>query len=123
MINQNTNSSKIKTKILSSRSLKVMFADFSYFNRHTLNTLYTPLGIGLVAQYTKQLFGSNIDVSLYKKVEEFFESVNDKAPDIVGLSVYYWNKAINQYVTDRLRKMLGNKVIAFISQYFQRISS
>ena len=57
-------------KVSSGRTLNIMFADFSYFNRHTLNTLYTPLGIGLVAQYTKQFFGSQIDVSLYKKVDE-----------------------------------------------------
>ena len=97
----------LSSKVIASRSLNVMFADFSYFNRHTINTLYVPLGIGLIAQYAKQIFGSQIDVSLYKKVDEFFESTNNKAPDVVGLSVYYWNKAINQYVVNRLRKMFG----------------
>ena len=107
-------SKSFSSKVIAGRSLNVMFADFSYFNRHTLNTLYTPLGIGLVAQYTKQFFGSQIDVSLYKKVEEFFESTNNRAPDIVGLSVYYWNKAINQYVVNRLRKMFGKDVIIIL---------
>ena len=82
----------------SNRRLNVMFADLNYVNRQTANAQYIPLAIGLIAQYAKQLFGSQIDVSLYKNVDEFFESANNRAPDIVGLSVYYWNKAINQYV-------------------------
>ena len=63
-----------------------MLADFSYFNKHTLTTLYVPLGVGLIGQYTKQVFGSDIDISIFKNVDDFFETIKDKKPDVVGLA-------------------------------------
>ena len=87
-----------------SRRLNIMFADFSYFNRHTLHSQFTPLSIGLIAQYAKQQFGNDIDVSLYKKVDKFLEKASQNPPDFVGLSVYYLNLNQNQYVVNQLRK-------------------
>jgi radical SAM superfamily enzyme YgiQ (UPF0313 family) len=93
------------------RSLNVMFADFCYFNRHTLHSQYTPLSIGLIAQYAKQQFGNDVDVSLFKNVDKFLEQASENPPDVVGLSIYYWNLNQNQYVVDQLRKKFGNKVV------------
>ncbi len=91
-----------------------MFADFAYYNRYTKTQLYTPLGIGFIAQYAKQKFGNEIEVSLFKEINKFFDSVKEGAPDVVGLSLYYWNNSINQYVVKKLRKMFGNKVTIII---------
>ena len=88
-----------------------MFADFAYFNRHTMFSRYTPIGIGMIAQYAKQEFGNDIEVSLYKNVDQFFDKAKENPPDIVGFSVYYWNLSINQYAVDRLREMFGQNVI------------
>ena len=46
-----------------------MFGDFCYFNRHTLSNQFTPLNIGLIAQYATQQFGGDVDVSLFKSAE------------------------------------------------------
>ena len=73
------------------RRLNVMFGDFSYFNRHTIYELYTPLSIGLIAQYAKQQFGDDIDVSLFKNADKFLDQAVQNSPDVVGLSIYYWN--------------------------------
>ena len=51
------------------RKLNVMFGDFCYYNRHTLLSRYTPLGIGLIAQYATQQFGNDIKVSLFKSFD------------------------------------------------------
>ena len=40
-----------KTKF---KPLNVMFGDLGYFNRQTVHNQYLPLGIGLIAQYSKQ---------------------------------------------------------------------
>ena len=96
------------------RKLNIMLADFSYFNKHTLTTLYVPLGVGLIGQYTKQVFGSDIDISIFKNVDDFFETIKDKKPDVVGLAVYYWNKSLNQYVVNRLRKILSKDVLIIL---------
>jgi hypothetical protein len=96
------------------RSVNVMLADFAYYNRYTFNTLFTPLGIGLIAQYAKQQFGDKIDVSLFKNIDKFLNSAIQNPPDVVGLSIYYWNTAQNQYVVNRLREMFGQDVIIIL---------
>jgi len=93
------------------RGLNVMFGDLSYFNRQTTHTLYVPLAIGMIAQYAKQQFGEKINVSLFKSVDKFLYQAAQNPPDVVGLSVYYWNIAINQYLVKCLREMFGQDVI------------
>ena len=92
-------------------NLKLMLADFCYFNRNTFGSRYTPLNIGLLAQYTNQEFGENISISLYKSVDKFLNQAKENPPDIVGLAVYYWNTALNQYVVKCLREMFGEKIV------------
>ena len=91
-----------------------MFADFTYYNRHTLYSRYTPLSIGMIAQYSKQKFGDDIDVSLFKSIDKFFDKAKETPPDVVGLSIYFWNKAINQYAVKKLRQMFGKEVIIVV---------
>jgi radical SAM superfamily enzyme YgiQ (UPF0313 family) len=96
------------------RKLNIMYADFCYYNKHTLHSRFIPLSIGMIAQYSKQKFGEDINVSLFKNIEKFFEKAKENPPDVVGLSVYFWNKAINKYAVNRLRQMFGKKVIIVV---------
>ena len=98
-------------KIKTSRSLNVMFGDLSYYNRQTTHGLYVPLAIGMIAQYAKQEFGDEIRVSLFKHIDKFFNKAEQNPPDVVGLSVYYWNIAINQYLVKCIRQKFGRDVI------------
>ena len=54
------------------KPLNVMFGDLGYFNRQTVHNQYLPLGIGLIAQYSKQEFGNEIEVSLFKNDASLF---------------------------------------------------
>ena len=92
-----------KIRGVGNKELNVMFGDFCYYNQHTLHERYTPLGIGLIAQYIKERFGDEVSVSIHKDVNKFLEKSAEKAPDVIGLSVYYWNMAQNQYVVRRIR--------------------
>ena len=38
---------------MSKKPLNIMFGDFTYYNRHTLYSRYTPLAIGNIAQFAK----------------------------------------------------------------------
>ena len=98
----------------SRKPLNVMFGDFCYYNRQTIYSRYTPLGIGMIAQYAKEQLGNDIDVSLYKNIDKFFEKAAENPPDVVGFAVYSWNTAITKYATDQLKKMFGNKVIIIL---------
>ena len=93
------------------RRLNVMFGDFAYFNRHTANVHYVPLAIGMIAQYAKLQFGDDINVSLFKNIDKFFDQAAQNPPDVIGLSVYFWNLNINQYVVKCVREKFGRNVI------------
>ena len=101
-------------KGIGNRNLNIMFGDFCYYNRHTLHERYTPLGIGIIAQYTKEQFGEDVEVSIYKNIDKFLETASEKAPDVVGLSVYYWNMSLNKYVANRIREMYGKDVVIIL---------
>jgi radical SAM superfamily enzyme YgiQ (UPF0313 family) len=101
-------------KGIGNRNLNIMLGDFCYYNRHTLHERYTPLGIGIIAQYTKEQFGEDVEVSIYKNIDKFLERALEKAPDVVGLSVYYWNMALNKYVVNRIREMYGKDVVIIL---------
>ena len=101
-------------KGIGNRNLNIMFGDFCYYNRHTLHERYTPLGIGIIAQYTKEQFGEDVEVSIYKNIDKFLEIASEKAPDVVGLSVYYWNMSLNKYVAKRIREMYGKDVVIIL---------
>lgn len=92
------------------KKLNVMLADFSYYNIHTTNSKVVPLGIGFIGQYAKQKFGNNIKISLYKKVEKFFEDAIENPPDVVGIALYYWANYLNKSVVKKLRKLFKDKV-------------
>ena len=96
------------------RKLNVMFGDFCYYNRQTIYARYTPLGVGMIAQYAKQNLKNDIEVSIYKNIDKFFDKATEAPPDVVGFAVYSWNTAITQYATNQLKKMFGNKVIIIL---------
>jgi len=98
----------------SSRPLNIMLVDFAYYNRYTTYSQYTPLSIGMIAQYTKQEFKENINVSLFKNLEKFFIKASENPPDVVGFAVYHWNTAITQYALKRLKQMFGKNVVTIV---------
>ncbi len=50
-----------------------------------------PLNIGFIAAYAEKRFGKEIDLRLFKYVEDLEQAINEKPPDILGLSNYPWN--------------------------------
>ena len=93
------------------RKAKILLADLFYVNRLTRNRLCVPLNIGYVSTYSDQLYGNDIDISLYKDVDLLLEEIVRQKPDIVGFSFYYWNQNLNYYVVEKLRELYGDQVL------------
>ena len=91
--------------------LNVMLADLCYLNRQTVHAQYVPLAIGMISQYAKKEFGNDIKISLFKEIDKFLDQASHNPPDVVGLSVYYWNLAINQYLVKYIREKFGRDII------------
>ena len=57
-----------------------------------------PVNIGYVGAYAKKVYGSKIDVSLFKYPESAMEAIKTDPPDILALSNYSWNSNLSEHV-------------------------
>ena len=54
-----------------------------------------PLNIASLAEYTQEILGTNIEITLFKYFSDLIDAIDKDAPDILGLSNYVWNNDIN----------------------------
>lgn len=94
-----------------STKLQIILADLFYVNRLTQSRLCVPLNVGYVAAYAKKLYGSEVDIRIFKDVDLLLDHISHNKPDLVGFSFYYWNQNLNYYVVNKLRQMYGNSVV------------
>ena len=73
-----------------SRPLSVYLGDLTYTTL-SLATDAFPLNIGFIAAYADKRFGKEIDLKLFKYVDDLEQAINERPPDILGLSNYPWN--------------------------------
>ena len=70
--------------------LKIYLGDLTY-DTVALSTEVFPLNIGFIASYCKKLFGSDVEITLFKYIEELENAIQKSPPNILGLSNYAWN--------------------------------
>jgi len=73
--------------------LKIYLGDLTY-DTVIISAEAIPLNIGFVATYCKQQFGSDVEISLFKYVNELEKAIKESPPDILALSNYVWNRNI-----------------------------
>ena len=72
------------------RPLRIFLADLTYTTL-SLATDAFPLNIGFIAAHAERAFGREIDLRLFKYVEDLEDAINDSPPEILGMSNYPWN--------------------------------
>jgi radical SAM superfamily enzyme YgiQ (UPF0313 family) len=70
--------------------LRIYLGDLTYTTL-SLATDAFPLNIGFIAAYAEKCFGKEIDLRLFKYIEDLEQAIHEKPPDILGLSNYPWN--------------------------------
>ena len=87
--------------------LRIVLGDLYHFNEY--NTIYTPINIGYMASYVKKLFGSDVEVHLYRNAEELVDAAKEIKPHLVALSLYYWNTDLDRVVIKQLEASLKER--------------
>ena len=75
-------------------SLKIYLGDLTY-DTIALSTESFPLNIGFIAANCIKNFGSKVDITLFKYINELEDAIENSPPDILGLSNYCWNQRID----------------------------
>jgi radical SAM superfamily enzyme YgiQ (UPF0313 family) len=70
--------------------VRIFLGDLTYTTL-SLATDAFPLNIGFIAAYAEKTFGKEIELRLFKYVEDLEQAIHEQPPDILGLSNYPWN--------------------------------
>ena len=87
--------------------LRIMLGDLFHFNE--FHHIVTPIGIGYMASYIKKLFGSDVEVHLYRNAEKLVDDAMKIKPHLVALSLYYWNTDLDRVVIKQLETSLKDR--------------
>ena len=71
---------------------------------------HVPLGVGYIGEYLKTQFPGEVEIILFKSVDKLLDSIENRVPDVVGLSNYTWNDALNQFAGPLIKNLNGQDV-------------
>ncbi|WP_348260845.1 radical SAM protein [Telmatobacter sp. DSM 110680] len=77
------------------RPLNIYLGDLTYTTL-SLATDAFPLNIGFIAAYAQKIFGGEINLKLFKYIDDLDQAINERPPDILGLTNYPWNFHVGQ---------------------------
>ena len=84
------------------RPLKIYLGDLTYTTL-SIATEAFPLNIGYVGAYCKKRFGDQVELTLFKYIDDLEQSIREEPPDILALSNYPWNHALGRELFSMMR--------------------
>jgi len=77
------------------KKLKIFLGDLTY-NTIVVSTESLPINIGFIASYCLKKFGNNVEITLFKYIDDLEKAISESPPDILGLSNYCWCQNVSQ---------------------------
>ena len=59
-----------------------------------------PLNICCIAAYVDKFYKDKVEIRLFKFPDKMLEAIDEKTPDVVGVSNYLWNKELSKKILD-----------------------
>ena len=69
-----------------------------------------PLNVGYIAAYCKNRFGSKVDITIFKYIDDLEASIYENPPDVLALSNYVWNHRIGLEMFDLIHSQNPNAI-------------
>ncbi len=91
------------------RPLRIYLGDLTYTTL-SLATDAFPLNVGFVAAYASNVFGPQVDIQIFKYVDDLEQAIQEAPPDILGMSNYPWNFSLGMEFF-RMAKALSPQTI------------
>ena len=83
-------------------TLKIYLADLTYNTVSIANEAF-PLNIGYVGAHCKERFGPRVELTLFKYIDDLESSMRSSPPDILAMSNYPWNHALDLALFEAMR--------------------
>jgi tRNA A37 methylthiotransferase MiaB len=92
--------------------LRIYLADLTHIGKGVATEAF-PLNIGLVASYARNLYGNEVDVSLYKIPTDLKEAITQRPPHILACSNYTWNCNLSYYFCELVKSIDPDIITVF----------
>ena len=89
--------------------IRIFLGDLTY-DTIGMSTEVFPLNIGYIAAYCTKRFGSKVDITLFKYIDELEKSIHENPPDVLGLSNYVWCHRIGLEMFDLVHSQNPNVI-------------
>ena len=89
--------------------VRIFLGDLTY-NTIGMSTEVFPLNVGYIAAYCKKRFGSKVDITIFKYIDELENSIYENPPDVLGLSNYVWSYRIGLEMFNLVRSQNSNVI-------------
>ena len=100
--------------------IKILLADLSYQRSPSQlatatppSPLATPTPIGRIASYIKKEADANVEITLVKDPDHFYDIINHNDFHIAGFSQYCWNARLSQSLAWHLKKLQQDCITVF----------
>lgn len=91
------------------RPLRIFLGDLTYTTL-SLATDAFPLNVGYLAAYASKVYGKEVDIKVFKYIDDLEQALNEHPPDILGLSNYPWNFSVGQEFFRMARALSPNTI-------------
>ena len=89
----------------------IYIAQLSHSNFGVNQNNTFPLAAGFIAAYLKEIFGSQVDIEVFKSVDDLSKAIDKKHPEILMLSNYLWNQNLNIHFANVTRRRYPDTLI------------
>ncbi len=69
-----------------------------------------PLGASCIAAYTDKFYKVDVDIKLFSFPDKLHEAINEKVPDILGVSNYMWNCELSKKFIRDVKRINKNTI-------------
>ena len=91
------------------RPIRIFLGDLTHNTVGMANETF-PLNVGYIAAYCKKRFGSKVDITIFKYIDDLEASIYENSPDVLALSNYVWNHRIGLEMFDLIHSQNPNAI-------------
>jgi len=91
------------------QSIRIFLGDLTHNTVGMANETF-PLNVGYIAAYCKKRFGSKVDITIFKYIDDLEASIYENPPDVLALSNYVWNHRIGLEMFDLIHSHNPNAI-------------
>ena len=89
--------------------IRIFLGDLTHNTVGMANETF-PLNVGYIAAYCKNRFGSKVEITIFKYIDDLEASIYENPPDVLALSNYVWNHRIGLEMFDLIHSQNSNAI-------------